>query len=145
MIIPTQAASTVSVTRTPRWVTLMMHIPDLFLVAIRAATNQMSIFILAPEPVMVAIMVLHFPMEWVGAILTQPGDGIMDGDGVTRIIMADIVRGTIHGTILIITHVVTATDTMNTIHITQPTPIMVPGIHCTGQMADQLPMPAVAR
>ncbi len=119
--------------------------PDLLRLEIKAATNQMSIFTLAPEPVMVAITDLPFPMEWVGAILTQTGDGIMVGDGVTHIIMEDIVHGTIHGTIPIITHVVPATDTMNIILITHPTLTMAPGIHCTEQMADQPPMPAVPR
>ena len=140
MIIHTQTGSTGSATRIPRLVTLTMPIPEPLRVEIRAATSQMSTFTLAPEPVMVAITDLHFPMEWVGAILTQPGDGIMDGDGVTLIIMADIVPGIIHGT----AHAAIAMGTMNTILITHPTPTMAPESHCTEQMeAQEPPMPAV--
>jgi hypothetical protein len=60
---------------------------------------------------------------------TRITEVIMAGDGATPIITEVITHG--------MTHVVIVTDIMSTTHITQPTPIMVPGDPYTAQTEGQ--------
>ena len=131
MIIPIQAGSTASATRTQPSDILMNPIPNPVPPGTRTAMSQMSIFILVPVPDMVVIMVPPFLMEWVGGILIQIGVGTMAGAGVIPI-TEDTAHGIIHGTIHGIHLAAIVTDTMTTIlPIMPPTPTMVQGIPYT--------------